>query len=386
MIQNTELLPELFICGNSHDIAQTYDSCGIFNNSTSIAEENYLNRHVHLDANSMYNNLMNTVPPVQKIQPSFITSYNSMASAGDQFFLPSSNQEFAKHVCTCPVGSSNGNDQVLALMEQQLLQMIRSSQDIGSGSSDPASISLREFPNLISVNVQSDVKESNTVTTYATTNTNYNNNNNNSDGHMSMLFSDHELFNGTEFDLRVDVGGQSRQCYWDDIIMPEETTSLLDSIPQLGISGMGGRSEKDMFSDLDIDQLVNSIVASGNNNYSSTNSLGSANSQNRCSSTTNVVNQYSSSSDVVHPKSQVGCWNDDCYSMNNAALAAASSSATTATLLEQIKVPPPMRKRARAGESTKPRPKDRQLIQDRVKELREIVPNGAKVDFNFLFS
>jgi len=40
------------------------------------------------------------------------------------------------------------------------------------------------------------------------------------------------------------------------------------------------------------------------------------------------------------------------------------------------------KRRARAGESTRPRPKDRQLIQDRVKELRQIVPNGAKVIIN----
>ncbi|CAO2153177.1 unnamed protein product [Urochloa humidicola] len=36
------------------------------------------------------------------------------------------------------------------------------------------------------------------------------------------------------------------------------------------------------------------------------------------------------------------------------------------------------RKRSRPGESPKPRPKDRQLVQDRIKELRELVPNGAK--------
>lgn len=391
MIQNTELLPELFICGNSQGIAQTYDSSAVFNNSTSVAQEDYLNQHVNFGVNSTYGNLMNTVPPVQKIHPPFITDYNSMASAGDQFFLSSSNQDFVKHVSTSPVGSSNGNDEVLALMEQQLLQMIRSSKDIDSGSSNPVSTSLKEFPNLTSVNIHSDVKESNSITPCVTTNENNNSNNNNSNNHISMVFSDHELYSGTEFDLRVEIGGQSRQCHWDEVIMPEETTGLLDSIPQLGISGMGGRSEKDIFSELDIDQLVNSIVASGNNNYSSTNSLGSANSQNRCSSTTNVVNQYSSSSDVVHPKSQIGCWNDDCYSMNNAVSAAASSSATTATqnnnksLLEQVKIPPPVRKRARAGESMRPRPKDRQLIQDRVKELREIVPNGAKVNFNLFF-
>ncbi|PIA36456.1 hypothetical protein AQUCO_03400381v1 [Aquilegia coerulea] len=45
---------------------------------------------------------------------------------------------------------------------------------------------------------------------------------------------------------------------------------------------------------------------------------------------------------------------------------------------EQVKV---NRKRARPGESCRPRPRDRQLIQDRVKELRELVPNGSKVFF-----
>ncbi|KAG0503906.1 hypothetical protein HPP92_003978 [Vanilla planifolia] len=42
------------------------------------------------------------------------------------------------------------------------------------------------------------------------------------------------------------------------------------------------------------------------------------------------------------------------------------------------------RKRPRAGETPRPRPKDRQLIMDRVKELREIVPNGAKCSIDAL--
>lgn len=39
------------------------------------------------------------------------------------------------------------------------------------------------------------------------------------------------------------------------------------------------------------------------------------------------------------------------------------------------------KKRARPGETSRPRPRDRQLIQDRIKELRELTPNGAKVTF-----
>ncbi|VAI03620.1 unnamed protein product [Triticum turgidum subsp. durum] len=42
------------------------------------------------------------------------------------------------------------------------------------------------------------------------------------------------------------------------------------------------------------------------------------------------------------------------------------------------------RKRSRPGESSKARPKDRQLIQDRIKELREMVPNGAKCSIDAL--
>ncbi|XWS76279.1 hypothetical protein CRYUN_Cryun01aG0161700 [Craigia yunnanensis] len=42
------------------------------------------------------------------------------------------------------------------------------------------------------------------------------------------------------------------------------------------------------------------------------------------------------------------------------------------------------KKRARPGENPRPRPRDRQLIQDRIKELREIVPNGAKCSIDSL--
>ncbi|GMI73867.1 conserved peptide upstream open reading frame 7, LONESOME HIGHWAY LIKE 2 [Hibiscus trionum] len=42
------------------------------------------------------------------------------------------------------------------------------------------------------------------------------------------------------------------------------------------------------------------------------------------------------------------------------------------------------KKRARPGENPRPRPRDRQLIQDRLKELRELVPNGAKCSIDSL--
>ncbi|XP_071690415.1 transcription factor EMB1444-like [Rutidosis leptorrhynchoides] len=42
------------------------------------------------------------------------------------------------------------------------------------------------------------------------------------------------------------------------------------------------------------------------------------------------------------------------------------------------------KKRARAGQSCRPRPRDRQLIQDRIKELRQLVPNGSKCSIDAL--
>ncbi|KAI8523023.1 hypothetical protein RHMOL_Rhmol13G0042300 [Rhododendron molle] len=42
------------------------------------------------------------------------------------------------------------------------------------------------------------------------------------------------------------------------------------------------------------------------------------------------------------------------------------------------------KKRARPGGNCRPRPRDRQLIQDRIKELRELVPNGSKCSIDSL--
>ncbi|XP_057520446.1 transcription factor bHLH157 [Amaranthus tricolor] len=46
--------------------------------------------------------------------------------------------------------------------------------------------------------------------------------------------------------------------------------------------------------------------------------------------------------------------------------------------------PKATKKRARPGESTRPRPKDRQLISDRIKDLRDLIPNGAKLSIDAL--
>lgn len=70
-----------------------------------------------------------------------------------------------------------------------------------------------------------------------------------------------------------------------------------------------------------------------------------------------------------------------CYS-NERSLQGFSSAGVSkcSEQLDRSREPPKVgKKRARPGESRKPRPRDRQLIQDRLKELRQLVPNGSKV-------
>lgn len=61
-----------------------------------------------------------------------------------------------------------------------------------------------------------------------------------------------------------------------------------------------------------------------------------------------------------------------------------SNSVTTGYSTKPHELSKTNRKRLKPGESPRPRPKDRQMIQDRVKELREIVPNGAKCSIDAL--
>ncbi|XP_068661399.1 transcription factor LHW-like [Aristolochia californica] len=76
-------------------------------------------------------------------------------------------------------------------------------------------------------------------------------------------------------------------------------------------------------------------------------------------------------------KSQFNVWVGDSQSMKHDSVSTGNSKRAN----ETVKL---NRKRPRPGESARPRPKDRQMIQDRVKDLREIIPNGAKCSIDAL--
>nr|XP_043629350.1 transcription factor LHW-like [Erigeron canadensis] len=74
------------------------------------------------------------------------------------------------------------------------------------------------------------------------------------------------------------------------------------------------------------------------------------------------------------PKSQPGLQMLDSYSM--------SGSSTIVQAKKHVELPKPTKKKAKPG--TRPRPKDRQLILDRMAELRQLIPNGEKMSIDCL--
>ncbi|XP_072964381.1 transcription factor LHW-like isoform X1 [Typha angustifolia] len=76
-------------------------------------------------------------------------------------------------------------------------------------------------------------------------------------------------------------------------------------------------------------------------------------------------------------RSEISLWVENCQSVASDSISAGHSKRAD-------EVGKLNRKRSRPGENPRPRPKDRQMIQDRVKELRGIVPNGAKCSIDAL--
>lgn len=148
--------------------------------------------------------------------------------------------------------------------------------------------------------------------------------------------------------------------WWDDTALTSDTNSNF-SIPNLG------DSKQFITSEPSLEQLLGTFISDSENKPSSSQSKNqiSHTSDNSNSNNSSSIMQGSSIEGVLDGTNGKFLSVDDSCSINNAKKPE-----------EGLKM---VKKRARPGESTRPRPKDRQQIQDRVKELREIVPNSAKV-------
>lgn len=97
----------------------------------------------------------------------------------------------------------------------------------------------------------------------------------------------------------------------------------------------------------------------------------------------NTINSvgYSISQSSLVEEDTKQCLNSSevCGTMSSKGLSSTCPSTCSEQLDRSSEPTKSSKKRARPGENSRPRPRDRQLIQDRIKELRELVPNGSKV-------
>ncbi|KAK5846129.1 transcription factor bHLH157 [Gossypium arboreum] len=209
-----------------------------------------------------------------------------------------------------------------------------------------------------------------------------------SNAEISTIVHDNgtDLFDGVGLDYAFGKTGESLE----DIIVPllhgdnaTVTSGMSETVSQLDVRAMNGK-RKGLFSELGLEKLLDGVNNSSHATKSSVEDQLSIMKRRKTESSSSSFCQgqfvglsYSGGSmnpvhhshtifnKDIHRKSQVGAWIDYSYSVNGGQAVAATSKK-------------PGKKRAKPGESTRPRPKDRQLIQDRIKELRGIIPHNGK--------
>ncbi|KAK8969027.1 Transcription factor bHLH155 [Platanthera guangdongensis] len=183
----------------------------------------------------------------------------------------------------------------------------------------------------------------------------------------SQIVSDVDIFDGMEFDLSPII--LMKEC-WEDILPADSnsctdfSTKISDCLLEFELGSVACASNELVPADANVNSSCDSVVTATSSVVS-----GSLNIQTPELSFSQCRPEKSELESLkdVQRKFLVCPWIDDSCSVN-----AKDSRAKV------------VRKRARPGESTRPRPKDRQQIQDRLKELREIVPNGAKCSIDAL--
>lgn len=214
-----------------------------------------------------------------------------------------------------------------------------------------------------------------------------------------QLPADKDLFNSFQLDPRQNQG---REC-WENITLPvgggnpSNLSSCISVCASEFDAGSMTGPEKGFFPEFGPEQLLDvvvsnaNLVANNNNNNSDDRLLrstttgtgrsdqlplvglsGISRSMDAVLSDCNSQKIFLGPQKEMLSKTLLSSWIDGSYNMKNENGGISQARRSE----EPIKL---TKKRARPGQSTRPRPKDRQQIQDRVKELREIVPNGTKV-------
>nr|XP_043622409.1 transcription factor LHW-like [Erigeron canadensis] len=152
------------------------------------------------------------------------------------------------------------------------------------------------------------------------------------------------------------------------ILMPVINESQINLNPPKSNNDVGNEStvlgpSNGLFSNLGIDELLEGISSTSH----------AIPSEAKRRKTENSIWAMSSLQTILH-KSEPGLWIGNGHGMNHL-----SKDSPT-----KKKVEPPNATKKKAKQGTRPRPKDRQQILDRMAELRELIPNGDKMSIDCL--
>ncbi|KAI3707142.1 hypothetical protein L6452_25397 [Arctium lappa] len=173
---------------------------------------------------------------------------------------------------------------------------------------------------------------------------------------------------------------------WGGVLMPVNNGSHLNFHSYKSIKHVGNNDSnalgprKGLFSELGIEKLLEGLSCTSNATWPSciedrvSSAVKRMKTGNSTSSLQPVVYDSLEGKKDAMPKSEPGLWMANAYSMN--CLSQVSQAK------KEVEPHKATVKKAKPG--TRPRPKDRQQILDRMAELRELIPNGDKMSIDCL--
>ncbi|KAK4255295.1 hypothetical protein QN277_008310 [Acacia crassicarpa] len=183
---------------------------------------------------------------------------------------------------------------------------------------------------------------------------------------VNETVSDNGIFSGRGTDHLLDaVVSQVQSAVKQD----SDDMSCRTTVTRISSASVPSSSYRQVMSDHALGAMLNFPKTEGKVSAAETCSLQSGRHKDdagNCSQTTSIYG------------SQLSSWVENVSNVKR------ENSVSTGYSKRPDEVGKSNRKRLKPGENPRPRPKDRQMIQDRVKELREIVPNSAKCSIDAL--
>ncbi|XP_027936707.1 transcription factor EMB1444 isoform X2 [Vigna unguiculata] len=176
------------------------------------------------------------------------------------------------------------------------------------------------------------------------------------------------------FDWAVKANQDVKATEMSDELSCSQLTSESEHLLEAMVANICHRNNN-VNSELSFSTTMQAAIASGNNLEGSTHTI-------------HTINSESCSTDQPHLGREEKHYNlgssGICGIMSPKGFSSTCPSSCSEQFERSSEPTKNSKKRARPGESCRPRPRDRQLIQDRIKELRELVPNGAKCSIDSL--